>query len=100
VLHDGSIAVLAATLAAAAPRLRAGWNSRAVLARAGAGSFAVALPLQLFGRTGGALCRPDSILQAHALWHVATAFAIACACAVVSRAGHGRRADQSNAPAR
>lgn len=27
----------------------------------------------LFGRTGGPLCRPDSVWQAHAMWHTAVA---------------------------
>ncbi|CAN5505666.1 hypothetical protein BH10ACT1_BH10ACT1_11600 [soil metagenome] len=29
--------------------------------------------LHLLGRTGGPLCRPDSLLQPHSAWHVATA---------------------------
>jgi len=28
-------------------------------------------------RTGGPLCRPESLLQGHALWHLATAGALA-----------------------
>jgi hypothetical protein len=28
-------------------------------------------------RTGGLLCRPDSLLQPHALWHLLTATAMA-----------------------
>ncbi|MGH8978237.1 MAG: hypothetical protein ACRDV7_09205, partial [Acidimicrobiia bacterium] len=60
-----------------------------VLAACAAGAFAFAVPLQLFGRTGGPLCRPDSVLQAHAAWHVLTAAAVACAFALATRSeGH------------
>jgi hypothetical protein len=36
----------------------------------------VAGAAHLLGRTGGPLCRPDSVFQSHALWHVATALVI------------------------
>jgi heme A synthase len=50
-------------------------GSRRVLARRGAmvGVLAVAGVLNLLGRTDGALCDPDSVLQLHGLWHVLTA---------------------------
>jgi hypothetical protein len=43
-----------------------------MLAALAAGSAAY-----LAGRTGGPLCRPDSLLQPHALWHLLTAVAMA-----------------------
>lgn len=39
-------------------------------------ALAVGLAAQVFGRTGGPWCRPDSLLQPHALWHVLTAGAL------------------------
>lgn len=38
---------------------------------------AIALSLQVLGRTGGPLCEPDSVFQLHAAWHVLTATAVA-----------------------
>jgi hypothetical protein len=38
--------------------------------------FAGGLALHVAGRTGRALCRPDSPLQAHAAWHVLSAAAL------------------------
>jgi hypothetical protein len=38
--------------------------------------FAAGLVLQVLGRTGRPLCRPDSRLQAHAAWHVLSAAAL------------------------
>jgi hypothetical protein len=37
--------------------------------------FAAAGLVQLLGRTGGSLCDPGSVYQAHAVWHVLTAIA-------------------------
>ena len=39
-------------------------------------ALAVGLAAQGLGRTGGPWCRPDSLLQPHALWHVLTAGAL------------------------
>jgi hypothetical protein len=39
-------------------------------------ALALGLAAQGFGRTGGPWCRPDSLLQPHALWHVLTAGAL------------------------
>jgi hypothetical protein len=50
--------------------LRAG---RVVLVAA----LAAGVSAYLLGRTGGLLCRPDSLLQPHALWHLLTATAMA-----------------------
>jgi hypothetical protein len=77
VLHDGSIAVVAVLVALALPHAVAAWRGRPVVHGAvPLGAVALAVPLQLFGRTGGALCRPESLLQAHAGWHVLTAVAL------------------------
>jgi hypothetical protein len=81
-LHDATIAALAVVLVAAAGRIARGARTRPRLAGIAVAAFAVALPLQVFGRTGGPLCRPDAVLQAHAGWHVLTAVAIACAFAI------------------
>lgn len=40
-------------------------------------ALAVGVTAYLVGRTGGSLCRPDSLLQPHALWHLLTAVAMA-----------------------
>jgi len=40
-------------------------------------ALAVGLIAYLLGRTGGPLCRPESLLQPHALWHLLTAVAMA-----------------------
>jgi hypothetical protein len=40
-------------------------------------ALAVGVTAYLLGRTGGPLCRPDSLLQPHALWHLLTAVAMA-----------------------
>src|SRR6266511_2456028 len=40
-------------------------------------ALAVGLTAYLLGRTGGPLCRPESLLQPHALWHLLTAVAMA-----------------------
>ena len=40
-------------------------------------ALAVGMTAYLLGRTGAPLCRPDSLLQPHALWHLLTAVAMA-----------------------
>ena len=79
VLHDGSIVVLAAVVGRILPRAVRAARAAPVLAATAVGSMAAAVPLQALGRTGGPLCDPDAVLQAHAGWHVLTAIAIACA---------------------
>lgn len=69
--------VVLTAMAAAAVTFRHRWTTPggreagalAVLAGAGA--------VHTLSRTGGPWCRPDSLLQGHALWHVATAAALA-----------------------
>jgi hypothetical protein len=50
-----------------------GRRSRGIMLAA----LAVGMTAYLLGRTGGPLCRPDSLLQPHALWHLLTAVAMA-----------------------
>src|SRR6266540_2161865 len=55
------------------PARRSGRRGRVVMLAA----LAVGVTAYLAGRTGSPLCRPDSLLQPHALWHVLTAVAMA-----------------------
>jgi hypothetical protein len=55
------------------PGPRAGRAGRAAVVA----TLAVRVATYLLGRTGGPLCRPDSLLQPHALWHLLTAAAMA-----------------------
>ena len=70
--HDGSIVALAATVPLAWRRRSLRWPSGAAVIAGGA-----AVAVNLLTRTGAPLCRPDSLLQGHAAWHVLTAGAIA-----------------------
>ncbi|MDH3540270.1 MAG: hypothetical protein OEP52_09755, partial [Acidimicrobiia bacterium] len=45
---------------------------------AGVASFVVAYAIWLTGTDEHELCRPDSLLQAHAIWHLLTALATWC----------------------
>jgi hypothetical protein len=85
-LHDVTIVVVAAAVAASAPQILRGARARPRFAAGAVVAFAVALPLQLFGRTGGPWCDPDAAIQAHAGWHVMTATALAGAFALAGRA--------------
>ncbi len=38
--------------------------------------FGVGLVIWALSRTGGPWCRPESLLQGHAVWHVAAAWAV------------------------
>jgi hypothetical protein len=74
------LGLLAAGAEVAAGRrgLRAGWSPRRRAAyRAGLAALAAGSAAWLLGRTGGPLCDPDSLLQAHAAWHLLSAFALA-----------------------
>jgi hypothetical protein len=84
-LHDGTIAIVAAVVAASVPSIVRGARVSPRAAAFAVGAFALAVPLQLFGRTGGPLCRPDSVWQAHAGWHVLTAVALGGAFALSRR---------------
>jgi hypothetical protein len=84
-VHDGSVAGLALVLAGNAIWLAArGRRRRAtrMIARnwwtAGA-LGTVALAAYAAGRTGSPLCRPDSIVQLHAAWHLLSALGLGSA---------------------
>jgi hypothetical protein len=85
VLHDGTIVAVAGVVAASLPAVARGARP-GVLALA-CGAFALTVPLQLWGRTGGPLCAPDSVLQAHAGWHVLTAVALGAVLSLASQSG-------------
>lgn len=71
-VHDASLVALAATALAVAWRRRSFPRPpTAALALLAAGAI-----VNLLTRTGAPLCRPDSLLQGHALWHVLTAAGI------------------------
>jgi hypothetical protein len=72
VAHDGSIVALAATIPFA---WRRGAARRPPTAALVVG--AAAIVVNVLTRTGAPLCRPGSLLQGHAAWHVLTAIAIA-----------------------
>jgi hypothetical protein len=73
VAHDGSIAVLVAACCVAAWRRRS-FGRPPVLALA---ALAAGGAVNVLTRTGAPLCRPHSLLQGHAAWHVLTAVAVA-----------------------
>lgn len=70
--HDGSILALAVAVPLAWRRRALRWPSIAALV-----AGAAAIVVNLLTRTGAPLCRPGSLLQGHAAWHVLTAIAIA-----------------------
>lgn len=73
-VHDASNVVLVATVTAATARTRC---SRPALARAAAVTSVIGVAVHYTSRSGRALCRPDSVLQGHALWHLLGAGAVA-----------------------
>jgi hypothetical protein len=68
-------ALIIGTELVAAPPRYAYRRSRQAYAVA-IGSLGLGLLFNLLGRTGGALCSPDSPFQGHALWHVFAAIAL------------------------
>jgi hypothetical protein len=72
-----AVAGLAAGIAEAARLHRTGPPGATTREQRIAGpALAAGLLAQAFGRTGGPWCRPDSLFQPHALWHVLTAGAL------------------------
>jgi drug/metabolite transporter (DMT)-like permease len=69
-LHDGALVVLALVAASG----RSSSNRRLPVA---AGLGAVAATIHGVTRTDGPACRPDSLLQGHAAWHVLSATSVA-----------------------
>jgi hypothetical protein len=72
-VHNAAIVALVVLTVAAAWRRRGVPRPPALAVVA----FAAAVILNLLGRTGAPLCRPDSLAQPHAAWHVLTAVAAA-----------------------
>jgi len=72
VLHDGSLVALAAAMVLA-------WRERSLCRPPALAVLAAAAgpAVNVLSRTGAPLCRPDSLVQGHAAWHVLTAFAAA-----------------------
>ena len=70
--HDGSLVVLSFAIVHAGWRRRLRWPPFTSIAVG-----AIALVLYTLTRTDAALCRPDSVFQGHAGWHVLTAAALA-----------------------
>jgi hypothetical protein len=70
--HDGSIVAFVAATCLVAWRRRA-WPRPPALALA---ALAAGVAVNLATRTGAPLCRPDSLVQGHAAWHVLTAFGL------------------------
>jgi hypothetical protein len=64
-------AVAAGAEAAVARRRPSPWRRAGLVVLAAGGAA------WLLGRSGGPLCRPDSLLQPHAVWHLAGAAALA-----------------------
>ena len=81
VLHDAAIIVVVAVLVISAPRIVRGTRAHPMVRVVAIAAFLVAIPFQVFGRTGGAWCLPDSPLQPHAAWHILTAVALGTALA-------------------
>lgn len=70
--HDGSIVALAATVPFAWRRYSLRRPPPAAVV-----AGAAAIVVNVVTRTGAPLCRPGSLLQGHAAWHILTAIAIA-----------------------
>ncbi len=77
-LHDGSVLLIVVT-SVAVPALRR-LRRRPVLApgggryaRVAAAALGCGVAAYLLGRTESPLCRPDSLVQLHGLWHILTA---------------------------
>ncbi len=86
-VHDGSIAALLGAAAVVA------WHRRSFPRPPATALIALgaAIVVNVLTRTGAPLCRPDSLAQGHAIWHVTTAFA---AAAWLARWPPGPRADR------
>jgi hypothetical protein len=89
IVHDGSIVALALAVAVLAWRR---WLPRpgaaAVLA------LVAGVAVNLLTRTGAPLCRPESVLQGHAAWHVLTAAGLALWLATARRPERPRAGDE------
>src|SRR5207302_1354093 len=82
-------------------RLRSGWLAQPANAvsgpvyaagRASAAWMAPALVAYVAGRSGSSLCRPASLLQPHAAWHVLSAVGLGLAVVASAVSSGGDRA--------
>lgn len=71
--ESAQVVVGMAAVAAESVRLRHRSRPRRIEDRAMLPVVTLGATAHVFGRTGGPLCAPDSLLQPHALWHLATA---------------------------
>lgn len=71
-VHDGSIVVLAAVILVA--WASDGFHRPPTLTFV---AFGAAIAINALTRTEAPLCRPSSLLQGHAAWHILTALAVA-----------------------
>jgi hypothetical protein len=85
IAHDLTILGLAVVLGHALWRRWLRWRSRVVLLLA-----VVAIAVNLLTRSGAPLCRPDSVVQGHGLWHVLTALALGLWIGRPPRAGNAQ----------
>jgi hypothetical protein len=91
-VHDGSIVALGA--AALITWWRRGFRRPPAVALV---AGATAMAANILTRTGAPLCRPDSLLQGHAAWHVLTAIALAAWLAPPAKPRPPRRPDARGA---
>jgi len=74
-VHDITASALGSAVTSAVMSRHMSWGRRAVTVAV----MAAAAGVHASSRTDGPLCRPDSVLQGHALWHVLTAAAAVAA---------------------
>ncbi|HXP13875.1 MAG TPA: hypothetical protein VN907_01030 [Actinomycetes bacterium] len=95
-LHDGGLYAVVGLVAwhELARHLRApgaGWTRRRAAYRAALAATAAGAACWWLGRTASPWCDPDSLLQAHAAWHLLGAAALACwAAATLDRPAQAR----------
>jgi hypothetical protein len=90
-LHDLTLAILAAVSAAGAVRtvVREPASVRSLVPPVGA--LVIGAGLARLGRTGGPWCRPRSLAQPHAAWHLLAAAAVTVVARRTWGAGGSRR---------
>jgi hypothetical protein len=100
VVHDGSALILVALIAGATVWHTARASTRRLVFnawKAAAPWTVLAVAAYVAGRSGSPWCRPSSIWQPHAAWHVLSALGLGAAAALVSRPA-GRRGAAWPAP--